>query len=138
MQNVLFGALAVAALVIAVAVAVLVSGLLRELKKVGRTCEDLSQFLNTTEQEIASTTEVVRQTVTDLDGVVAGVSRTVEKVESAVTGIEQIVQRAQAASSVARMVRSSTGGFASVYEGFKQGIRTLCGTQDSDKEGTET
>ena len=102
MQNVLFGALAVAALVIAVAVAVLVSGLLRELKKVGRTCEDLSQFLNTTEQEIASTTEVVRQTVTDLDGVVAGVSRTVEKVECVVTGVEEIVQRVQAASSVAK------------------------------------
>ena len=136
MQTVLYSALALAALVIAGAFAILVSGLLRELKKLGRTCEDLSTLLNTTERELASTTEVVRQTVSDVDGVVVGVSNTMRKVEKVVSGIENIVERAQTITSVAGVVRSSSGGFLSVYEGIKQGIRTLWGLQDTDKEGT--
>jgi len=136
-QNILFGALAIGALVVAVSFAVLVGGLLRETRKLGRTAEDLSSFLKTTEQELASTTENLRHAVLDVDRLVTEITCTVSKVERAASGIERIVEGVQAAAAATKIVRSSTGGLVSVYEGVKQGIKSLRGLQETDKEGTE-
>jgi uncharacterized protein YoxC len=136
MQGVLYAALSIAVLVIAGAVAVLVSGVLREARKIGQTCEDLSSLMKTTEEELARTTEQTRIAMADVDRLVVEVTDAVKHVDNAANGIERIVETVESATSALHLVKSSTGGLVSVYEGVKQGIRALWGAHETDKEGT--
>lgn len=137
MQVVLYVALTIAVVVIAGAFAVLVSGILRETRKLGRTFEDLSQLMKTTELELAETTKSARESLVVVDQLLFEVTDTVAHVDHAAQGIGRLVANVQAATSAVQLVRSSTNGLAGVYEGVKQGIRTLWGSHDTDKEGTD-
>lgn len=132
----LYASLAVAVLVIAVAFAVLVSGLLRTIRKVEQTCEDLSGLVKATEGELTETTQCARDTMADVDRLVIEVTGTVSHVDRAACGVERIVDTIETATTAVRLARSSTGGLLSVYEGVKQGIRSLWGPNGNDKEGT--
>lgn len=136
MHTFLYAALGIAVLVIAGAFAVLVSGILREARKIGQTCEDLSSLMKTTEEELTQTTLQARNALTDVDKLLVEVTHTVSHVDSAAAGIAQMVETVQAATSAVELVKSSTGGLLSVYEGVKQGIRALWGAHEFDKEGT--
>jgi uncharacterized protein YoxC len=136
MQGVLYAALSIAVLVIAVALAVLVSGILREARKVGQACEDLSHLMKTTGDELAQTTQVTRTALADVDRLVVEVTDAVKHVDNAANGIERIVETVESATSALHLVKSSTGGLVSVYEGVKQGIKALWGAHETDKEGT--
>ena len=136
MQGVLYVALSIAVLVIAGAFAVLVSSILREARKVGQTCEDLSHLMKTTEDELAQTTQHARTALADVDRLVIEVTDTVRHVDKAAYGLERIVSTVESATSALKLVKSSTGGLVSVYEGVKQGIKALRGANETDKEGT--
>ena len=136
MQNVLYAALSIAVLVIAGAITMLVSGVLREARKLGRTAEDLSSLMNTTEDELTQTTQHARNALLDVDRLVVELTETVRHVDNAAAGIERVVDTVETASSALNIVKSSTDGILSVYEGVKQGIRTFRGSLKTDKEGT--
>ncbi len=136
MLNVLYAALSIAALVIAGAIAMLISGVLREARKLGRTAEDLSSLMNTTEDELTQTTQHARNALLDVDRLVVELTETVRHVDNAAAGIERVVDTVETASAALNIVKSSTDGLASVYEGIKQGIKALRGPRQTDKEGT--
>lgn len=136
MQNVLYAALSIAVLVIAGAIAMLVSGALREARKLGRTAEDLSRLMNTTEDELTQTTQHARNALLDVDRLVVELTETVRHVDNAAAGIERVVDTVETAASALKMVKSSTDGILSVYEGVKQGIRSFRGPRETEKEGT--
>ncbi len=136
MQVVLYVSLSIAVLVIAGAFAVLVSGVLREARKVGAASEELARLLKTTEDELTQTTQHARNALIDVDRLVVEVTDTVRHVDKAAYGVERIVDTLETATSAVKLVKTSTGGLLSVYEGVKQGIRALWGSHETDKEGT--
>lgn len=136
MQTVMYAAISIAVLVIAGAVVLLVSGLLRELAKIGRTSEDLSSFLKAAEVELAATTKDVRTAISDVDRTVTGVNETVERVGRISAAVEGLLEGTHIAATAAKGFRSSSAGVISVYEGIKQGIRALWSSQETNKEGT--
>ena len=136
MQTVLFVVLSIAAIVVAAAFAVLVSGILREARRIGRTCEDVSEFLKRTEEELTSTARDARTALGDIDQLLVKTTETVSHIEKVSEEAERLLSGAHMASAAAKAVQSSKAGVFSVYEGVKQGIRTLWGLQETNKEGT--
>lgn len=136
MENALLIAAIIGIAVVTVAVVILVAGILRELRNIGRASKDLSHFLNVVEGEITSTIPKTRAALDDLDVLLVKVTETVRRIDDVAEGIQRLVDGAYIASTVARTVRSSTAGLVSVYEGVKQGIKTLRGAQETDKEGS--
>lgn len=106
------------------------------LRKLGKTTEDVSHFLKVTEEELTSTAHDVRATLSDVDRLISDVADTTGRINRLTCEIERLVEGAQVASAAAKAVKSSTAGLVSVYEGFKQGIRTLWGSKETNKEGT--
>ena len=115
---------------------VVVAGVLREIRKIGQMSEDLSHFLKTAEEELSSTTRDARTALDDIDQLVVRVTETVGRIDKLAAGTERLVEGAHIAGAAAKAMRSSTAGLVSVYEGVKQGIRTLRGSQETNKEVT--
>lgn len=135
MQTALFVVGIVGIVVFVGAFVILVWGVLRELRKIGQTTQDVSRFLATAEEELTSTTQDIRTALNDADKLTVDLAKTVERVDSIAEGVERIIEGTYVATAAVRAVKSSTGGLISVYEGIKQGIMTLCGSQESKKEG---
>jgi hypothetical protein len=113
-----------------------------EMRKVGRMSEDASHFLKTAESELTSTAsdlrDVVRDagtTLRDTDRLILTTSETIERVDHIACEAERLINAAYIAGSVAKTVKSSTAGIISVYEGVKQGIRYLRGSQRAEQGG---
>ena len=136
MQTVLLVVGSVAIAVVAIAFTALALGVLREARKIGQASEDLSHFLRSAEEELASTTREARSTLSNIDQLAVKSTETVERVSNVAAGAERLVDGAYLATAVAKAAKSSTAGLASVYEGVKQGIRTLCGSQETNEGGT--
>lgn len=135
LQAVLLIAASIALVVIAAAFAVLVRGALRELQKIGQASEDLSSFLKATEDELAPTIRNARSAVSNIDRLIASVTETAEKIDRIAGGAERLFDGTYVGSTAARAVKSASAGLLSVYEGVRQGIRTLRGPNDTDKGG---
>lgn len=126
-------ALIVVAIVAIVLVALAIADFLRKL---GKTTEDVSRFLKVTEEELTSTAGEVRTALGSVDRLVKDVAETAERIDRLTCDVERLVEGVQVASAAAKAVKSSTAGLVSVYEGFKQGMRTLRGSKETNKEGT--
>lgn len=124
----------IALTVIATGFAALVIGALRELRKIGQASEDLSRLLRTAEEELAPTMQNARSIASDADQLVIQLTKTAERVDRVAEDAERVVRGTFLTASVVRTLKSSTAGLLSVYEGVKQGIRNLCGSQETDKE----
>ncbi|MHB1001419.1 MAG: DUF948 domain-containing protein [Armatimonadota bacterium] len=124
MQTALLVIESIAVIVVTAAIVILVSGLLREIRKIGKASEDLSRVLTTLDDELAPTLTDVRSAVGNVDKLVADLSQTVKKVDKAAVGVENLIQNA----SAVKALKSSTANLISVYEGVKQGIKTLRGS----------
>jgi len=131
---ILVGILAIIA--IAGSVVWLSSGAMRELRKFGQTAEDVSHFLEVAEEEITNTTKEARSALSDVDRLVTTLGDTVERVDKVAAEVQRLMDIGVVATSTIRAVKSSTAGFASVYEGVKQGIKALYGSQQIHKGGT--
>ena len=125
-----------AIVLITLAFIALVVGALRVQKKIGQASEDLSRFLKTADESCVGLTSDTRTTLNDIDRLVVGVANTAERIDKLAEGTEHLVNGAHIAYTAARALKSSTAGLVSVLEGVKQGINTLCGSQESDKGGT--
>jgi uncharacterized protein YoxC len=102
--------------------------MLREIRKLGRAGEDLSRVLNTLEGEVTPTIREVRTAVENVDQLVSDVNITVRRVDKLAVGAEGLLHNAIIGSAAANAIKTSTTSIISVYEGVKQGIRTLRGS----------
>ena len=115
-------------IVITVAFVSLVQGILRQVGKVGQVSDDLSHFLKVTEDELVPTTRDARSALGGIDKLVVQITETVERVDNVAAGAERLLDASQVASAATSAVKSSAAGILSVYEGVKQGIKTLRGS----------
>ncbi len=136
MQTALQVVATIAIIVVAVGFIALVRGVLGGLGKIVKTSEDASHFLRIAEEELAGTASEVRSAVSDVDRLVLKATETVERIDNVAEIGERLMDGAFVASSVAKTVKSSTATLISVYEGVKQGIRILRGSQETKKGGT--
>jgi len=97
---------------------------------------DLSHFLRTAEEELTGATHDARSTLNNIERLVGTINETVVCVSRVAEGAERLLGGAYLAATAAKAVKSSAVGLTSVYEGVKQGIKTLCGYQEADKGGT--
>lgn len=126
-----------ALIVVAIVGILVIAGSIADfLRKIGRASEDLSHFLKVTEEELTATATEVRNTLTSVDRLVTDVAETAERIDRLTCEAERLVEGARMASAAARAVKSSTAGVVSVYEGIRQGIKTLWGSKEINKEGT--
>jgi len=135
-QTVLFvvGTLAIA--IITAASVVLVRGILREMRGIGQVARDLSHFLKTAEEELTGTAHDTRAALNNVERLVGTINETVVRVSRVAEVAERVLDAAFLANTAVKAVKSSTVGLTSVYEGVKQGIKTLCGYRETNKGGT--
>jgi ABC-type transporter Mla subunit MlaD len=115
----------------------LVMGILRELRKVGKACEDTSGFLQVAKESCAELTSDTHTTLGDIDRLVSGLANTAEHIDKVAEGAERLVSGAHVAATVAKTLRATTAGLVSVLEGVKQGIKTLHGSDEINEGGTQ-
>jgi len=135
-ETVLLAVLAIAIVVIAAAFAVLVRGALRHMRGIGEVTRDLSHFLRTAEEELTGATRDARSTLNNIERLTVTTNETIARVSRVAEEAERLLGGAYLAVTAARAVKSSAVGLTTVYEGVKQGIKTLCGYREVDKGGT--
>lgn len=128
MAGLLYVVASIAILAVAGAFVALVSGALKELRKVGRATDELSELINTINTEIVPIAKSTTATLEEVDHLIADVTQTVGLVNRVAGGAERLMETAHVASAATQAVKSSTAGIISVYEGVKQGIKTLRGS----------
>lgn len=135
MQTALMVISAIAIIVVTVGFLALVNGILGGMRKIEKTSEDLSHFLKMTEEELTCTVNEVRDAVADADRLILKATETVERVDNVAAIGERLLDGAFVTSTVAKTVKSSTATLFSVYQGVKQGIKILRGSQETKKGG---
>lgn len=118
----------IAILAVAIAFVVLVRSALQVLKKVGRTVDDLSELTSTLNREVVPITQNAASTLEDANKLIREVNQTVELVNRVAGGADRLIETARMATAASQAVKTSTAGLISVYEGVKQGIKTLRGS----------
>ena len=121
----------IAVLLLAVSFVVLA----RTAGKIGRVTEDLSHFLRTTEEELVPSVRDARNAIGNVDRLVVKLTQTVERADRVMLCAERLLDGTYVGSTTAKVVRSTASGLISVYEGVKQGIRTLRSSEETNKGG---
>lgn len=121
---------------IAVAFVLLVRGVLRQLARITQTLDELSHFLRTVEQELSTAIRDIRSAAQEIGKLASTSTSAAERIDNVAKSIQRLVDGAEIAAIAAKTLRSSTAGITSVYEGVKQGIKTLCGFRETEKGGT--
>lgn len=111
------------AAIIVVTVAVIVLA-----RKFGRVADDVSHLLRTAEEEMIPTAHSIRYAIGDVDRLVVQVTETAGHIDRVAAGAERLIDTAQVATAASNVIKSSAAGLLSVYEGVKQGIKTLRGS----------
>jgi uncharacterized protein YoxC len=121
---------------IAVAFIFLVRGILKQAEKITQTLDEVSHFLRTTEEELIIAARNIQTAAQEISKLASTGTLTVERIEKLAKSIQRLVDGAEIATLIAKTLKSSTAGVTSVYEGIKQGIKTLCGVCETTKGGT--
>jgi hypothetical protein len=121
----LFVVAIVAIVVATVTLVIFCRRMLLEARKVGRAAEDVSRFAQTADREITQFTQSAGVTLSNVDELAASASRAVERLDGVVESAERLIDVGQIALTATKAARSSTAAAVSVYEGIKQGIKTL-------------
>ncbi|MGB9588335.1 MAG: DUF948 domain-containing protein [Armatimonadota bacterium] len=121
---------------IAVAFVLLVRGILRQVARIAQTLDEVSRFLRTAEQDLSAAARDIRVAAQGISKLASTSTSAAERIDSVAKSIQRLVDGAEIAAVAAKTLRSSTAGITSVYEGVKQGIRTLCGFRETEKGGT--
>ena len=135
MLTVLLAVASIAVIVVTIAFVALVQGALRQAGKIGQASEDLSHLLRVAEEELIGIRRDARSTLDEIDRLAGKLTDTVERIGKAAAGAQRLLDGVYVVSTAAKAVKSSTAGLLGVYEGVKQGIRILRGSQRTDKGG---
>jgi uncharacterized protein YoxC len=125
MQVLLIIVLIIAVIVVTIAIVVLVRRLLQETRKLGQASEDLSRVLHIVEDELPRTTGGMRAALVDVQTLTTQLTATTQRIEQVASRAEGLLDIEATATKVAK---SSAIGLVSVYEGVRQGIKTLRGS----------
>jgi len=106
------------------AIIVLVSGLLREANKIAQEWTKLAKTVN---DDLVPAVTKAASTMSDAGELLAQVSRTVDRVDRVAAVGERLMDSAHVATAATKAVKSTATELISVYEGVKQGIKSLRG-----------
>lgn len=118
----------IAILAVAIYVVILIRSALEVLQKAGRSVDEITKLTKTLNEEIVPITRNAASTLESADQLIEEVQQTVNLVNRVAGGAERLVETARMATAASHAVKSSTAGIISVYEGVKQGIKTLRGS----------
>lgn len=121
---------------IAVAFVLLVRGILRQMTRVSQSLDEVSRFLKIAEQDLSAAVRDVRSAAQEIAKLASTSTSAAERIDNVSKSIQRLVDGAEIAAIAAKTLKSSSAGITSVYEGVKQGIRTLCGFRETEKGGT--
>jgi methyl-accepting chemotaxis protein len=124
-----FYAIASAAVVVITVIVIFVArALLREMHKVGRVSDEMSDLMRKVNDEVLPVTKNVSTALGDIDNLVVQVTKTAERIDRVAGGAERLLDTAHVASAATKAASSAAAEVISVYEGVKRGIKTLRGS----------
>ena len=120
--------ISIAILAIAIAFIVLVRSALQVLQKAGRAADRIATLTETLNREIIPVSKNAASTLESADKLIEDANLTVQLVNKVAGGADRLIETARMATAATHAVKSTTAGVISVYEGVKQGIKTLRGS----------
>lgn len=115
----------IAIVVLTAAILVFVQRAVVEMRKVGKSADELSRFLLSTGEDIANTTEEARNVLDGSARLVASATETVEHVKCVAKRLERAADLVHVASTATKAVCSSTTSLGAICEGIKQAVKVL-------------
>lgn len=104
------------------------------LGRIGRLSDEISRLARTIDEEVGPTARDIRLAVNSVDKLVSRAAETMERIDRVAKEVERLLDVAYVADVAEKVAKTSVSGILSVYEGVKQGIRTLRGTRATAKE----
>lgn len=104
--------------------------------KIGRLSESISELTSTINDEVVPTAREARNALAGVNDLTGKLGETADRINRVAADVERVLEGSYVAEVAGKAIKSSASGLLSVYEGLKQGIRTLRESKESVKGGS--